>query len=49
MLEAIEQDRYKDLPEPVFVRGYLRLYADLVALPAEDIVARFEEYYTKPR
>ena len=46
MLEAIEQDRYKDLPEPVFVRGYLRLYADLVSLPAEDIVARFEEYYT---
>ncbi len=46
MLEAIEKDSYKDLPEPVFVRGYLRLYADLVALPSSDIVARFDEYYT---
>jgi cytoskeleton protein RodZ len=46
MLEAIEKDSYKDLPEPVFVRGYLRLYADLVALPSEDIIARFDEYYT---
>ena len=46
MLEAIEKDNYKDLPEPVFVRGYLRLYADLVALPSADIIARFDEYYT---
>ena len=46
MLEAIEKDSYKDLPEPVFVRGYLRLYADLVALPSADIIARFDEYYT---
>lgn len=45
VLLAIEADHYKELPEPVYVRGYLRLYADLVSLPADEIIARFDEYY----
>lgn len=45
VLQAIEADQYKILPEPVYVRGYLRLYAELVALPADEVVARFDEYY----
>lgn len=45
VLLAIEADQYKSLPEPVYVRGYLRLYAELVALPADEIIARFDEYY----
>lgn len=49
VLQAIEADDYKSLPEPVYVRGYLRLYAALVVLPADDIVARFDEYYLADR
>lgn len=49
ILQALEADNYSDLPEPVFVRGYLRQYAALVALPAEDVVTRFDEYYQADR
>lgn len=49
ILQALESDDYPHLPEPVFVRGYLRQYAALLALPADEIVARFDEYYQADR
>ena len=45
ILQALEADNYAALPEPVFVRGYLRQYAALVAVPADEVLARFDEYY----
>jgi cytoskeletal protein RodZ len=40
-LEAIEADRFDELPGEVFVRGFLRAYAQAVgALPAE-VLARY--------
>jgi cytoskeleton protein RodZ len=42
---AIEGDDYKELPEPAFVRGYMRRYAQLVLLSPDDIAARFDECY----
>lgn len=42
---AMEADDYKQLPEPAFVRGYMRRYAQLVKLSPDDIAARFDECY----
>lgn len=49
ILLELEADNYKNLPEPVFIRGYLRRYAALMALPVEDVIARFDEYYQADR
>ena len=38
MIEALEQDRYDELPPPAFVRGYLRSYAELLGLPADEVL-----------
>lgn len=37
-VEALEQDRFDDLPGPVFVIGYLRNYARLVDLAPEPLI-----------
>lgn len=42
---AMEADSYKDLPEPAFVRGYMRRYAQLVKLSADDIAGKFDQCY----
>lgn len=46
---AMESDNYAALPEPAFVRGYMRRYAQLVKLSGDDIVARFDENYATLR
>jgi cytoskeletal protein RodZ len=40
-LEAIEQDHFDDLPGEVFVKGFLRSYAQTLGLSSEEIVARY--------
>lgn len=40
-VEALEQDRYQDLPGPVFVAGYLRNYARLLGLDPEPLIGAF--------
>ncbi len=40
-LEAIEQDHFDDLPGEVFVRGFLKSYAQAVGLAPNDVVARY--------
>ncbi|MFN3397914.1 MAG: helix-turn-helix domain-containing protein, partial [Sulfurimicrobium sp.] len=42
IVAAIEADLYRELPEPAFVRGYMRRYAQLVQLSPDDIAARFD-------
>jgi cytoskeleton protein RodZ len=41
VVEALEQDNYKDLPSPVFVAGYLRNYARLLDLDPEPLIAAY--------
>jgi cytoskeleton protein RodZ len=41
IVTAMENDDQAVLPEPIFVQGYLRSYARLVGLPADDIVSRY--------
>ncbi len=48
-IEALEQDHYKALPDPVFVRGYLRAYARLLETEAEPLIAAYDSLgYREP-
>ena len=40
-LEALEEDRFDDLPAPVYTRGFIRNYARLVGLDPDDMVAAY--------
>jgi cytoskeletal protein RodZ len=40
-LEAIEDDHFDDLPGEVFVKGFLKSYAQTVGLLPDEIVARY--------
>ncbi len=40
-LEALEQDRFSELPAPVYTRGFIRNYARLVGLDPDDMVAAY--------
>jgi len=40
-LQALESNRYEDLPEPIFVRGYLRAYARLLEMDQKVLVAEY--------
>jgi cytoskeletal protein RodZ len=40
-LEAIEHDHFDDLPGEVFVRGFLKSYAQTIGLVPDEIVARY--------
>ena len=40
-LEAIEADRFDELPGEVFVRGFLRAYAQAVRILPAEILARY--------
>jgi cytoskeletal protein RodZ len=40
-LGALESDHFDDLPGEVFVRGFLRSYAQAVGLSPEEVLARY--------
>lgn len=40
-VEALEQDRYEDLPGPVFVAGYIRNYARLLGIDARPLIEAY--------
>ena len=42
-LVAIEDGRFDDLPGPTYAVGFVRAYADYLALDSEEIVQRFKE------
>ena len=45
MIESLETDNYAALPEAIFIKGYLRLYADLLALPTQELCAYFDAHF----
>jgi cytoskeleton protein RodZ len=47
-LQALESNRYEDLPEPIFVRGYLRAYARLLGMDMETFVAEYDRVVGTP-
>lgn len=44
LVEALENDQYTELPEPTFVRGYLRGYARLLGLPPAPIIEAYDRH-----
>ncbi len=38
-LAALEEDRFEDLPAPVYTRGFIRIYAEFLDLDAARLVA----------
>ena len=44
-LTALEQDDYKSLPEPTFIKGYYRTYAKYLKVDATSIIQRFDDIY----
>ena len=45
MIELLEIDDYKNLPDPVFIKGYLRGYAKLIGVNPEPLLKTFNELY----
>jgi cytoskeletal protein RodZ len=44
-LQAIEEERFGELPAPVFVRGFLREYARCLGLPGEEVTRLYMRRY----
>ena len=42
LIDALEREDYTRLPPPAFVRGYVRAYARLLGLPADELIALYE-------
>lgn len=42
-IKALEEERFADLPAPVYVRGFLRNYATFLGLDAEDVIGALEQ------
>ncbi len=48
LVRAIESDDYDALPPPAFVVGYLRNYARLLQLPAQEVLDAYKERRSEP-
>jgi cytoskeleton protein RodZ len=49
VIELLEVDDYQRMPEPVFVKGYLRAYAKLLDVPHQPLLDHFNRLYTPAR
>ena len=41
-IDLIESDQYRKLPGPIFARGYIKNYSDLLGLDTDNLVARYD-------
>ncbi|MDF1758220.1 MAG: helix-turn-helix domain-containing protein [Legionellaceae bacterium] len=46
IIELLENDDYDNMPEPVFIRGYLRAYAKLLNIPSDPLLNAFNKSYS---
>ena len=49
VIEALEQDDHENLPGRLYVHGYLQLYAKILDVPADEILAMYKEDTSEPR
>lgn len=49
IIQLLEADDYKNMPSPVFVKGYLRAYAKLVDLNADPLLEVFNRNFVIER
>jgi cytoskeleton protein RodZ len=47
ILEAIEENNFEEITAPIFVKGYLRAYARIVALDEDDMIQQYVDYYSE--
>lgn len=47
ILEAIEENNFEEISAPIFVKGYLRAYARIVALEEDDMIQQYTDYYSE--
>ena len=46
-LKALEEDRYEDLPPPIYVKGFLSSYAKAVGANPKEILQQYDQFFTK--
>ncbi len=49
VIELLEADEYKSLPEPVFIKGYIRAYAKLLEIPHQPLLDIFNATHVPER
>lgn len=49
VIELLEEDAYEQLPEPVFIKGYLRAYAKLLGVVPDPYLASFNTMFVVER
>ena len=47
ILEAIEENNFDEITAPIFVKGYLRAYARIVALDEDEMIAQYLDLYSE--
>jgi cytoskeleton protein RodZ len=47
-LVAIEQGNFEKLPNPAYIKGFIRLYAGFLGLSGDDLVLRYEQGLPPP-
>lgn len=46
ILEALEDNNFDEITAPIFVKGYLRAYARIVAIDEESVISEYAELYS---
>jgi cytoskeleton protein RodZ len=49
LIELLEADDYSKMPEPVFIKGYLRAYAKLIEVSPDPFIETFNRCYREER
>ncbi len=49
IIELLEDDNYSSMPEPVFIKGYLRAYAKLMDVPFQPLLDTFNGQHSSDR
>jgi transcriptional regulator with XRE-family HTH domain len=49
IVEDLERDDFRRIAAPIYGRGFIKLYADLLGLPTEPLIREFMELYTGSR
>lgn len=48
VIQLLEADDYLNMPEPVFIKGYLRAYAKLLDIPYQPLLDTFNSQHAMP-
>ena len=43
-LQALEENKFDELPGEVFIRGYIRSYANIIGSDVEEVLNIYKEY-----